>query len=371
MVLDIRDLRGDDGPRPVEPVTPVSISPSRTLEQLLERAAGAASPVEQARAVEQLRQVIPGAEGMEYLFAVLGTADDPVRRLVAAQILGFHRQWLSSRSRVKQLVQFARQATDEAMAGALVWALRQRTEACEFLADPRPSVAIEAALGVPANRQTLPLLLDALERLEPPFHQAEVGRVLLGKLRALHPSLARTLVELLLERSGPAGATRLVSLLEWLPQVPLFEIFIEEQRAPDEGPRGEEDAVRSRARQQLTRAARRLLEEAPSAELLRHLLTRSGEDDAFVRRHDGFLRAAMRQADRQAGPELVSHLEHLTFKASEEMVARLAQSLVELSGHLDGPAAAQAAALLESWKGRSAELKLRIYQLQHKLGAVP
>lgn len=370
MVLDIRDLRSGGDAWSAGPAAPAVASPCRTLEQLLERAVGAVSPVEQARAVEQLRQVIPGAEGMEHLFAVVGAADDPSQRLVAAQVLGFHRQWLSSRSRVKQIVQFARAATDEAVAGALVWALRQRSEVCEFLADRRASVAIEAALGVPANRQTLPLLLDALEGLEPPYHEAEVGRILLGKLRALHPSLARALVELLMERSGPTGATRLTALLEWLPQVALFDIFIEEQRAPDEAPRGEENAVRSRARQQLVRAARRLLEEAPSAELLRHLLTRSGEDDAFVRRHDGFLRAAMRRADCQVGPELISHLEHLTFKASEEMVARLAQVFVELSSRLDGPAAAQAATLLDSWKGRSAELKLRIYQLQHKLGAV-
>ncbi len=365
MVLDIRDLRES-----VPPPTPMPASapanPHRSLEQLLKLAAGATSPTEQARAVEQLRQLIPGVDGVDYLFAVLARVGAPAR-LAAAQTLGFHRQWLSSRSRIRQVVQAARQAETEGMAVILVWALRQRNEAAEFLLDERPGVAVEAALGVPLNRQTLPLCVEALERAGRPFTQTETGRVLVAKLPGMHPALVQALIELLIERSLVAGAAGLLPLLEWVPQVPLFEAFVVAGDGPDFS--GQTDgALRARAWQQLARAARHLLERAPSSELLRHLLTRSGEDDGFVRRHDAFLRAAMRQADRRSGPELISHVEHLTFKASEEMVARLAQVLVELAGRLDGPAAAQASALLESWKGRSAELKLRIYQLQHKLG---
>lgn len=368
MVLDIRYLYSDPGAELVGRQAAPGNHRDSELEQLLNRAMEPTSPVEQARVIEQLRRIIPGPEGMERLWEISSREGDP-RRLIAVQLLGFHRYlWLSSRSRLRQILEWARREQDPAMASALVWCLRQRSESSEFLKDHRPAVAREAALGLPLNRQTLPYLLKTVRALRPPFSRTECGRILLGKLRNLHPSLVRVFVDLLLEQGWNDDPALLVPLLEGLPQVPLFEIFLEERGLPDWQLQPPEQMARSRAWQQLGRAARQVLEAAPSAELLRYLLTRSGEDDAFIRRHEVFLRAVLHRADEGVGAELIAYLEHLTFRASEEMVARLAQLLVELSRRLEGEAGAQAATLLESWKNRSAELKLKIYHLQHKLG---
>ena len=94
------------------------------------------------------------------------------------------------------------------------------------------------------------------------------------------------------------------------------------------------------------------------------LLSRSGEDEGFARRHAAFLRGALRSTDLGLGPELLKHLERLTFKASEEKVVRLAQLLVELRDRLQGGTQERARQLLDDWKNRSAALKLKIYHLE-------
>jgi hypothetical protein len=366
MVLDIRYLRlTEQAPAPRDEVLP-STDGAASLEQLLDRAALASSPAEQARAIERLRLVIPSSEGMEKLWKILGAEGDP-RRLAAIQTLGHHRQWLASRSRLKQMLEWARREPDPAAGSGLVWCLRLRNEISEFLLDERDAVAREAALGLPVNRQTLPALLAAFLAEHPLSFRSERKHLLLCKFRDLHPSLVRDLVDLLLEPGGDDTLPKIVPLFACLPQVPLFEIFLEERHLPDWNPQQEEHTVRSRAWQQLVRLVGQILEQTPSVELLRYLLTRNGEDEAFARRHGRFLRAILRQADAQVGADLISHLERITFKASEEMVARLAQLVVELSDRLEGEAGVQAASLLESWKNRSADLKLKIYQLQQGL----
>ena len=76
----------------------------------------------------------------------------------------------------------------------------------------------------------------------------------------------------------------------------------------------------------------------------------------------------MRRADANSGADLVGHVERLTFGASEEKVARLAQSLVDLSTRLDGAAVDKVHTLLKQWKSRSADLKLKIYHLEQGIG---
>jgi hypothetical protein len=72
----------------------------------------------------------------------------------------------------------------------------------------------------------------------------------------------------------------------------------------------------------------------------------------------------VQRTDSSLGADLIGHLERLTFRASEDKVARLAQLLVGLSGQLEGEAGHRASLLLEDWKGRSAALKLKIYHLE-------
>ena len=365
MVLDIRYLRFPDGEDALQDEALPTIAADDSLEQLLERAVRGSTPKEQARAVEQLRQIIPNPEGVELLWEILASEGDP-RRLLAAQLLGHQRQWLSERFRLKQLLDLARRERDAAVGSALVWCLRQRDEICVFLRHQTESVAREAALGLPVNGKTLPHLLKALLTGPKPGSRpeiwSEIERVLLSKLRSIHPSLVRDLLNLLLEREWDESGNRLISLFECLPQLPLFEFFLEERQLPGWNPQQEADATRARSWQQCARTARQVLEQKPTRELLRHLLARSGEDEAFARHHGQFLRGVMHGADPDL--DLITHFERLTFRAAEEKVARLAQLLVELSGRLEGEAGAQAASLLEDWKSRSPDLRLKIYHLQ-------
>jgi len=360
MVLDIRHLRFAERVSDTPDAPLPSASVVEGLDPLLECAARAATPGEQARALAQLRQLIPSAAGMARLCEILEAEGDP-RRLVAAQMIGYHRPWLSSRARVRRILALARRERDGAVASALVWCLRQRDEIGEFLLSERADVAREAALGLPLHRPTLSHLLKAL--LAGP--RPEIERVLLGKLRNIHPSLVRELVDLLFEREWADGAHQLISLFECLPQRPLFEIFLEERSRSGWDP--EEETVRSRSWSQLGEAARQVLERNPSLGLLRYLFSRSGEDEAFARRHARFLRAVLHSTDVDLSADLLEHLERLTFGASEDKVARLAQLLVELSDRLEGEEGVQAASLLETWKSRSAALKLKIYHLQQGL----
>ena len=146
------------------------------------------------------------------------------------------------------------------------------------------------------------------------------------------------------------------AFLAHLPQVPLFSLFVEA---------GQPQTISTtRVWQQAARIAIEVLQEVPSAKLLRHLLSKCGEDAAFARSHARFLHGIAQRADTSLDADLIGHFERLTSGASEDKVARLAQLLVGLSGRLDGQAGQQAAALLENWKSRSASLKLKIYHLE-------
>ena len=365
MVLDIRQL----GPEPETKTEPPQTGPATpigrqdNLEELLGRALGGASLAEQARAVEELRQIVPSAGGLEMLWNILETEGDP-RRLVAAQILGYHRSWRSSHSSLKRLLARLRQEKDPGVVATLVWCLRQRDEVQEFLLHEHFRAAREAALGLPLNSNTLAALLQVLLV----GRDADVERILLHKLRHIHPSQVRELVDHLLREEGEIDAGRLLPLFECLPQVPLFEIFVESRSLPAWDPQqGFDQAATSANGRPLARIAHQVLRQAPSIEILRYAMGRSSEDESFARRHAAFLREILHRVDGDIGPDLVKHLERLTSGASEDKVARLAQLLVEFSDRLEGHAGSQALALLEEWKGRSATLKLKIYHLQQGL----
>jgi len=175
-------------------------------------------------------------------------------------------------------------------------------------------------------------------------------------------------VEHLLQADVATDDWRLSALLARLPQLPLFQILVEERQLPDWSPQNQEDAQRARIWQGLAGVAREEIGDRPAVDLVRYLLTRSTEDDGFARRHAALVRAAVLRADRRDGGDLVDHLERLTRRASEDKVARLAQLLVDLCERLDGESEDRARSLLERWKGRSTGLRLRIYQMQNKLG---
>lgn len=363
MVMDIRQFFSV---APVDTPAPQVAIPSAPadLGALLGQVVEQGIPNAQAQAVEQLRQLVPTPEGQEVIWEILGQATDP-RRLVAAQLLGYHRQWLSSPSGIRRVLAQAREEEDWAVRGALVWCLRQAEEVQEFLLHPDSRVAREAVLGLPLGRKTLASLVRAFKAGLTP----DLARVLLHKLRALHPPLLGELVAHLLEEEwAEVESDGLGALFCSLPQLPLFELFVEEKGKPEwASEKGLASAGRARNWHLFSRLAERALQRGPTIELLRHLLSRSGEDEPFARRHAPFLRQALNQADALLGPELLKHFERLTFKASEDRLVRLAQLLVELSFRLEGPSGVQATSLLEEWKQRSPGLKLKIYHLQQGL----
>jgi hypothetical protein len=348
MVLDIRHLREEAAPVVEAP------PPGPDLDALLLRAARVSRPGEQARAVEEMRLLVPSEGGLEHLLEIAADPTDK-RRLPAAQMLGYHRSWLASAKAMRQIVGLARKERDPSVAAALVWGLRQCDEAAEFLNHEEERVAREAALGSPISRQTLAPILANLQAGSP----AAIESVLLGKFHSIHPSLVRYMVDLLLE-SQP-GESLLRVLLAGLPQLPLFELFVE---AGQTSPRVLAEAEQARAWQRMARIATQALQDAPTTELMRHLLSKSGDDESFARRHARFLQRTVQRTDSSLGADLIGHLERLTFRASEDKVARLAQLLVGLSERLDGEAGHRAASLLENWKSRSAALKLKIYHLE-------
>ncbi len=347
MVLDIRHLSEESAP--VVDASPVGPD----LDQLLEDATSARSG-EQARAIEELRLLVPSESGVERLFEIAENLDDR-RRLAAIQMLGYHRSWLASPRAMRRIMELAHKERDLRVAIALVWTLRQCDEAAEFLGHEDRAVVREAVLGTPVSRQALVPIVGALVARLP----VDLESILLGKFRNIHPSLVRYMVDRLLE-SQP-GESLLRVLLACLPQLPLFELFVEMGPTPTQV---FADAEQARVWQRMARIAAQSLQEGPSTELMRHLLSRSGEDESFARRHARFLQRTVQQTDPSLGADLIGHLERLTFRASEDKVARLAQLLVGLSEQLDGEAGHRAATLLEDWKGRSAALKLKIYHLE-------
>lgn len=358
MVMDIRHLLVDD----------VQVEEEETKEEIQAVAPGLAEwlgeclaetePAAQARALLQLRLSVPSEEGIELLRTIVADRED-ARRLLAAQMLGHHRIWLAAAAGVRQQVAQARDEANPAVAAALVWGLHQCDEAAEFIGHADIHVAREAALAAPISRRTLSPILAAF-RVE---GRPEVERILLHKMQQIHPSLVRYLVDLLAE--GSWGDRALRGLVASLPQMPLFELFLD-GRQPAAWAQG--DAERARFWQRLVRLVSDVLVQCPGTELMRYMLSRSGDDESFARRHAQLLRSAVQRADADLGAALVGHVERLTFGASEDKVIRLAQSLVDLSVRLDGEAATKVNSLLEEWKSRSADLKLKIYHLEQGIG---
>jgi len=362
MVLDIRKMSPAPAPAPEEASVETPAAAHGDLEALLWQAASGAA-VERALAVKQLRQLVPSEAGQEILWRILDSEDDP-RRLAVAQMLGFHRPWSASPSGVRRLLQYLRGERDAEVAAALVWCLRQRDEVGEFLTHQSPRLAREAALGLALNSNTLGHVARALLAECLP----EVERILLNKLGHLHLSLVRPLVEQFHQSDLQISNERLSPIFSRLPQVPLFEMFLEERSALVWDP--QQGVAQSAAAQdwpRLARCAEASLRQRPSLELLRYLFNRCGEDERFARRHAPFLQATLSGTGTDAAPELLDHLAQLTARATEDKVVRLAQLLVELSARLEGQAESKAAELLEDLKSRSADLKLKIYHLQQGL----
>ncbi|MCE2447428.1 MAG: hypothetical protein J4F35_03270 [Candidatus Latescibacteria bacterium] len=326
MVLDIRDLR--------QQVAPVA---ETSLDQLLHG--------EQA----QLHGLVLSADDLEQLLTIAEDSGDN-RRLAAIDILSQHRSWLSSLRLLRRIVRLAHKELDSRPAAALVQALRQCDEVAQFLTSKERAVAREAARGVPISRQTLAPITEALAGLP-----ADIATVLLDKIRRTHPSMVPYAVDCLLKCDPNESLLR--AFLAHLPQIPLFALLVEAGLP-------QTTTSTTRVWQRAARIAAEILQEAPSAKLLRHLLSKCGEDAAFARNHARFLHRITQRADTSSDDDLIGHFERLTSGASEDKIARLAQLLVGLSGRLDGQAGQQAAALLENWKSRSASLKLKIYHLE-------
>ena len=117
MVLDIRHLSEESAP--VADASPVGPD----LDQLLEDATSTRSN-EQARAIEELRLLVPSETGVERLFEIAEDLDDR-RRLAAIQMLGYHRSWLASPRAMRRIMELAQKERDPSVARALVWALRR------------------------------------------------------------------------------------------------------------------------------------------------------------------------------------------------------------------------------------------------------
>ena len=383
MVLDVRHEVSSDNasaPAPSGPALPAIdqtdklLSPGASehgdsggdlnLETLLNQVVEAESLQEQATAVAQLRAAVPGGAGIRVLSAVVENKSD-ARRLVAAQALGFHRHWLAAKTGEEQLLAWVRGERDPQVGAALVWGLRNREAVQEFLLHRDVGLAREAAFGMPLSENTLPALVTAVL-----VGQDDVtARVLLEKLGTIQRRQLGTVVDLLVEWPAPLTVEALTSLLERLPQLPLFELLLERKGMPEWDPqqRGGRETDQARNWHQLASLAEKALLKAPGGELIRYLIGQSARDDAFARRHASFLRSAVNNTDTRFGPDLLGDLERLTRAASEDRLARMAQMLLELSHKLDAATGDRADALLEEWKSKSPDLKLKIYHMQQGL----
>ena len=306
----------------------------------------------------KMRQNIPSKNGIKVLHKVAVDSSDS-RQLVAAQILGYHREWLNISNGIhNHLALIRRIENNSSVTEALVWGLRQREEISEFLLDPSESVAREAALGIPLGRRTIFPILDSIRKSS----STELVRILLLKLRNLHPSLMQFVLESLVEDTWRENAV--INLLSALPQISVFDSFIDKESVV--GNSGFDIGKNSRWHSAV-RIAKEVLISDPSCELIKVLLVRSGDDELFSRRQATFTRSVMRSVDSKFGQELMKDFAALTVGASEEKVFRLAESLVELGLRLDGENAKKIHGVLEEWKSRSASLKLKIYQLEQRI----
>jgi hypothetical protein len=365
MVLDLRFLDspqsgGEEKSESFPEVDEASAADAADLELLLEQAAAGPSPVSRAAALASLRQLVPSSEGVQRLWQIATDRDDK-RRLASVQMLGFHRDWLVGGRLVRRLAAWIPDETETAVARAMVWCLRQHEASAPFLLHGDSGVTREAALGVPIERRTLKMVVEALRLGQ----DTEVERILLERLGGVHTNLVGPLVEYLLEAEWPEGGTRLELVVERLSQIPLFECSIDQRRQtvwdPQQGVVEDPQLRRSR---RLEAAVLRVLKRSPGVEFLRYLLNRSGEDEAFARRHAVFLKATLGNADALFGTELLHHVERLTVRATGDKVERLAQMLVQLKNNLEGSSQAKASALLEDWKNRFPHLKLKLFHLQ-------
>ncbi len=374
MVLDIRFLRDPAGGRPKAPAAAAAALPGAGHPQadpavwstLLQQAVVAPRAAQFAELVQQLRLMLPNEAGIEALWGILSDAADP-RRHLAALVLGYHRSWLASRSRVRRMASLAKGEPKVQLRRTMVWCLRQQDEVVAFLGDSAAGVAGEAALGLTLNRRSLPAVAEVLLLESEP--RPEVESVLLQRLGELHLTGVEGLARHLLQLEAPLCPQRLARLFAHLPQVSLFRVLVEERRVPGCDPQEEGHTRRARRWQELASVARAVLHDRPGPELARYLLTCWAAADAFARRHAPLLREALRCAGAASGGALVAHCARLAERASEESVARLAQPLLELCEHLQGESAAQARALLEAWKKRSPRLRLHIYQIENGLAA--
>lgn len=379
MVMDIRNLRDDEsGEKPMEPAVdslPAGQAPADQLAaeqpaepvdllELLTRLAEGEG-ADQARAVEELRILVPSAEGIERLCAIVEDAAD-VRRVPALQVLGYHRQWLSSRSQLDRVMVWARVEEDPEAAAAMTWLLRGRDVLQEFLLHPIAAVAREAALGVPLGAVTLDAALDALLVGRGP----DIDRILTQRLGGMHPSLTEPAVEHLLNVADHVTDEALRHVLTTLSQEPLFEQLVEGRSRPAWTAEPDSEATAQLQRwHHVARLASQILMASPSAELVRYLVNRSAADDTFARRHASFLKAAMENTQDAFGLEVIDDLERLTVHASDDRLERMARLLMDLSDKIaGGESQSQVSDLLEKWKQRSPELKLKIFHLQQGLG---
>jgi len=380
MVLDIRYLRTAEEAAGAEAARsapePVAGPPAQALEMtagpgvsgpapgadlgaLVAQAAGCDNPAARAEAVARLRSLVPSPEGVELLADIIESENDE-RRVVAAQVLGHHRQWLAHRSGAERLLGWARAERDPEVGAALVWGMRNRDTAREFLLHPVAGMAREAAMGLPVNERTI----DALVHTMMVGRSPEIDRILGDKLRTARSGLVPAAVELVLSWMGEAGSEEIVGVLAHLPQVPLFRTFVQGEGEPQwRTDQTVEDSQRARAWHQLAALVEGVLLRAPDSDLVRHLVSHTARDDAFARRHAAFLEAAG-QSRAGFSPGLLADLARLTATASNDKLGRLVELLVELSGRLEGDSARRAEALLEEWKTRSPDLKLKIYHLQ-------
>jgi len=387
MVLDIRHLWSQEKrPEPLEEievaenetaepeeadhVIELSVGPEASgpapqvdLDEVLTQAVEAGDAEARAAAVSHLRSLVPSPEGVELLCRIVETPED-ARRLMAVQVLGHHRQWLASKTGLERLAGWARRERDPEVGAALVWALRSRDAISEFLRHPIEDMAREAALGLPVNGNTIEALVDAL--LD--GRAADIDRILEEKLRGTRPGLVGLAVEVLTASAGEINTEQAADLLACLPQVSLFQLFVEGSGAPQWSlEQTHEGSERASLWHKLGRLAQQAMVRDPSVELIRHLVRHTARNDAFARRHAAFLQAAVARPEMKLSPDLLVDLERVTATASMDRLTPLVELLVELTERLEGRSARQAEALLEEWKSLSPELKLKIFHLQQGL----
>jgi len=346
---------------PLEPVPdPV---PDVDLEGLITQVATGDAEV-RARSATQLRALVPGSDGIELLFDLASRDGDP-RRLPAIQVLGHHRQWLSTRTRVETILKLARAERDPEISAALVWTLRQREELREFLLHTMHTVAREAALGVPVSNSTVEAIVHAMLVGRAP----DVDMILAQKLPDMQASHAKMAIDILQVMAAFSSTEEQRLVVESLPQPPLFEAFVEGRSRPALNPEPTEgETLALKQWHDLSRLTLQALLDRPGANLIRYLVNRCAADEPFARRHAGFLQKAMAGTRDTLGAEVLDDFERLTQGATEERIERMALLLMELIDKIaGGESHSQALDLLEKWKSHSPALKLKIFHMQQGL----